>query len=187
MGHFPMCVELTGKRVLLVGSGQQIREKAERLAPFGAALLHLETLNECDLEIRPALVIAGDLPRAEEERIAALCAARHIPINVVDVPQLCTFTFPAMVVRGDMTIAVSTGGKAPGAAACIKKQIQQLLPEQTEALLDWLADVRAALRQTHTADDCARLMRTITAAAFAKGDVLSAEEYRRATDKAERY
>lgn len=182
MGYFPLCVELTGKPVLLVGHGPQIREKAERLSPFGAALIHLDTLTAEALTIQPAFVVAGDLSPQEAERTAALCAAHRIPLNVVDQPRLCTFSFPAMMVRGDVTISVSTGGKAPGAAACLKERIQQCLPERTEAILNWLADARDQLRRTHPPAQRARLIRALSAAAFDKGDALSPEEYQRVLD-----
>lgn len=181
MGYFPMCMDLCGKTVLLVGSGPQIKDKAARLAPFRATLVYRETLREEDLAVRPAFVIIGDLSEADAEQAAALCMSRHVPVNVVDMPRLCTFFFPSMVVRGDVTVSISTGGKAPGAAAYLNRQIAQLLPEQTEALLDWLAQVRTDLRRCCPAPERARLMRELTAAAFAKGDVLTRQEYLRIT------
>ena len=71
MGYFPMCVDLTGQKVLLVGSGPQIRDKEERLAPCGAALVTLPALSAEDLADRPAFVIIGDLPLAQAEAAAA--------------------------------------------------------------------------------------------------------------------
>ncbi|MDO4741591.1 MAG: NAD(P)-dependent oxidoreductase, partial [Eubacteriales bacterium] len=128
MGYFPMCVNLAGRRVFLVGDGPQIREKAERLAPFGAQLVHLKALTPQDLADKPVFVIAGDLDAQEAERTAALCAAHGVMINVVDQPRLCTFAFPSLIARGDLTVSVSTAGKAPGAAAYLRECIGRQLP-----------------------------------------------------------
>lgn len=94
MGYFPMCVDLTGKRVLLVGEGKQIRDKMEKLRSFQAQLVALQSLSAEDLCPRPALVIVGDIERVRARAIAAMCVEADVPVNVVDVPELCTFFFP---------------------------------------------------------------------------------------------
>ncbi|HIU34446.1 MAG TPA: hypothetical protein IAB02_07785, partial [Candidatus Pullichristensenella excrementigallinarum] len=73
MGYFPMCVDLTGKRVLLVGEGKQIRDKMEKLRSFQAQLVALQSLSAEDLRPRPALVIVGDIERVRARAIAAMC------------------------------------------------------------------------------------------------------------------
>jgi siroheme synthase (precorrin-2 oxidase/ferrochelatase) len=179
-----MCVDLTGQKVLLVASGPQIRDKEERLAPFGAALVTLPALSAEDLADRPAFVIIGDLPLAQAEAAAALCHALHVPVNVVDVPRLCSFTFPSLMVSGDVTVSVSTGGKTPSAAAHLRALLQQALPEHTGDIVAWLAGVRAALPDSLPLPRRAALMRQITQAAFNKGEILDDVQLQRLLDDA---
>lgn len=142
MGYFPMCVDLTGKRVLLVGEGKQIRDKMEKLRSFQAQLVALQSLSAEDLCPRPALVIVGDIERVRARAIAAMCVEADVPVNVVDVPELCTFFFPSLITRGDLTVSISTGGKSPAAAACLRRRVQKDLPDRTEEILDWLCAFR---------------------------------------------
>lgn len=176
MGYFPLCVDISDKKVILVGNGRQIREKKEKLKPFCANLIQKETLTEADLCERPAFVVVGDLPWEEAAAAAGLCTDRNIPVNVVDRLQLCTFIFPSVITAGNLTVTVSTGGKVPSASVYLRKQIQELLPEKTDEILDWLGEVRPKIRKTVPTDRYAEVMREITAAAFEKKRVLSWEE-----------
>lgn len=169
MNRFPLSVDLWGKRVYLIGNGEQIRKKAEKLAPFGPVLIRGDAFGEPEAECAPALVIVGDTNRAEAERIAALCQRHRIPVNVVDEPELCSFYFPALITRGDLTVSISTGGTSPAAAGCLRQKIEELLPEETEQILGWLSEHRAALKERH-------LLKAAAAAAFSLGRPLTAEE-----------
>lgn len=171
MNRFPLSIDLKGKPVYLIGKGEQIRQKAEKLAPFDAALICSDTFSEADAEQTPAMVIVGDTPRSEAERIFALCCQRRIPVNVVDEPGLCSFYFPAMITRGDLTVSISTAGSSPSAAAYLRQKIEALLPEDTEAILRWLCEHRAELKEK-------QLIKAATAAAFTTGRPLTADELR---------
>ena len=115
MNRFPLSVDLNGKPIYLIGNGEQIRRKAEKLAPFGAVLICSDTFTKREAERTPAMVIVGDTPRPEAERIFALCRENRIPVNVVDTPELCSFYFPALITRGDLTISISHCGSSPAA------------------------------------------------------------------------
>lgn len=171
-----MCLDLTGKTVLLVGEGMQIADKARRLAEFGAELRCIGCLTAEDLTGDVAFVVVGDTPGSEAERISQICTACRIPLNVVDMPALCTFTFPAMVVEGDVTISVSTGGKAPGAAAYLAKRIREQLPERTGEILAWLQDMRQKLYIRYPKDIARTRLSGMTRRAFALGRPLTAPE-----------
>lgn len=142
MAYFPMCIDLEDKPVLLVGAGPQISDKAQKLRPFGCRICFLEALTADDLDCRPALVVVGDTPEETAARWADLCRERSIPVNVVDKPGLCSFTFPALVTDGSLTVAVSTGGKSPAMAACIAERIRKALPSRAGELLQWLSSLR---------------------------------------------
>ncbi|MBR3705092.1 MAG: bifunctional precorrin-2 dehydrogenase/sirohydrochlorin ferrochelatase [Oscillospiraceae bacterium] len=171
MAYFPLCIDLTGKRVLLVGTGDKIRDKADKLRPFAPDLVLQSDISYDDLEPKPALVIVGDMEYHEAQRISALCAARSIPVNVVDIPELCTVFFPSLIARGDLTVSVSTGGKSPAAAAYLRRQIESQIPDRTDEILRWLNDRRVQLRESG-------MMREAVAMAFEKNRPLTEEELR---------
>lgn len=147
MGYFPLCLDIKNQLVLCIGSGAQIKEKTEKLLPFGAIVRVQEQLTKEDLQEAPALVIVGDTPETEAEQISRMCKQHHIPVNVVDKPALCTFFFPALISKGDLTVSVSTGGVSPMAAGILRRQIEDVLPDHTEEILQWLGEQRSFLRE----------------------------------------
>ena len=165
MAYFPLFLNLTGAKVLLLGEGKVMQEKLNVLLSFGADIrlfsgaAEYSAFTEADLEPRPALVVVADVPRGEKVRISGLCRARGIPVNVVDTPELCSFYFPALITRGDLTVAVSTGGKSPGGAAWLRRHLETHIPDQTEAILEWADGFRNRLRQDHPEADRKRILR----------------------------
>lgn len=163
MAYFPFFVDLEGQRGLIVGGGTVALRKAEKLLPYGPALTVVapEPVSELaalpveltrrefqpeDLD-RADFVIAATDNEEENHRISALCQGRKIPVNVVDDKEACSFLFPALVRRGNLSVGVSTGGSSPTAAIWLKEQIEGLLPEQTEEILTWLEAQRSLLKE----------------------------------------
>ncbi|MBQ3103935.1 MAG: bifunctional precorrin-2 dehydrogenase/sirohydrochlorin ferrochelatase [Oscillospiraceae bacterium] len=143
MSHFPLFVDLTAETVLLIG---EVSEEKERLlASFGCRTRRCAVLTEELLDsLTPALVVIGQGDK-RNETWAALCRARGILVNVVDTPALCSFYFPAIVRRGELTAAVSTSGKSPAMAAAVKERIDSLLPQDLGENLDALSRRRGEL------------------------------------------
>lgn len=192
MAYFPLCINLTGAQVLLLGEGKLMREKMKILLSFGANIRLFSQENsqwenhpcvyqehraftEADLDPRPAMVVVADLPQEEKERISRLCQNRGIPVNVVDEPALCTFYFPALVNRGDLTVAVSSGGKSPGGTAWLRRHLEKHIPEQTEAILEWASLLRTRLRTEYPEADRKTILRQAMDLAFSKDRI--PEEY----------
>lgn len=173
MPYFPMCVDLTGRKVLLIGNGPQITDKMEKLRAFGAELVRGDVSM---LEIDPALVIVGDFDREDAAQIATLCREKGIPVNVVDDPASSTFFFPALINRDDLTVSVSTGGCAPGVAGYLVRRISEALPERTGEILRWLAQLRKSLYAVHPKGEAAVRLRQLTEQAFALGRPLEEDE-----------
>ena len=164
MGWFPFFIQLEGTRGLLVGGGRVALRKAEKLLPFGAQLtvvapcicpplaalpgltLCRRAFADSDLSPAPDFVIAATGDRALDRRIAALCRARRILVNVVDDPAACGVYFPALVQRGRLCIGISTGGASPTAAAWLRQKIEALLPPGFDGILDRLAARREAVK-----------------------------------------
>ena len=147
-----------------MGGGRVALRKAEKLLPFGAQLtvvapcfcpplaalpgltLCRRAFADSDLSPAPDFVIAATGDRALDRRIAALCRARRILVNVVDDPAACGFYFPALVQRGRLCIGISTGGASPTAAAWLRQKIEALLPPGFDGILDRLAARREAVK-----------------------------------------
>lgn len=163
MAYFPFFVDLAGQRGLIVGGGTVALRKVEKLLPYGPALtvvapepvpalaalpvtLVRRTFRETDLDGADFVIVATD-DQGENHRISALCRGRNIPVNVVDDKRACSFLFPALVRRGNLSVGVSTGGSSPTAAIWLKEQIEGLLPEQTEEILTWLEAQRPLLKE----------------------------------------
>lgn len=169
MKRFPMSVDLKDKTVFLIGNGPQIRDKEEKLAPFGPVLLRRDSFGPWEIAQAPAMVIVGDTPPDQARQISALCCQHRIPVNVVDMPQLCSFYFPALITRGDLTVSVATGGSSPEAAAYLRRSMEQLIPENTDQILQWITQHRAWLRARG-------ILKAAIGAAFEKNRPLTPEE-----------
>lgn len=193
MAYFPFFVDLEGRRGLIIGGGRVALRKVEKLLSYGPALtvvapepvpelaaLPVELVRRAfqteDLD-RADFVIAATDDQGENHRISALCQERKLPVNVVDDKAACSFLFPALVRRGNLSVGISTGGSSPTAAVWLKEQIEGLLPEQTEEILTWLEEQRPVLKkrlpdQRERAACFARLF----AACLALGRPLTEEE-----------
>ena len=151
--------EIEGARVVLVGGGTVAAHKAQRLTPFGVQLIVCahEVLPELKAlahavytEYAPKLLdgasfaIAATDDRALNARVCADCRARHIPVNCVHDKENCDFFFPALIVRGEVSIGVSTGGASPLLAALLRDRIARALPENLGEIVARAEQLRAA-------------------------------------------
>jgi len=142
---FPMFLKLEGRQCLVVGAGKVGEPKIGGLLETGAhvrvvALDASPTVREwaragkIDLELRPFvaddldsafLAIVATNSRSLNERAYHEAQRRHVLCNVVDVPGLCDFFYPAVVRRGDLQIAVSTAGQSPSLAQKLRQQLEK--------------------------------------------------------------
>ena len=127
MRHFPIFLDLAGRRVLVLGDGEIARRKAEPLARAGADIL-LATRFHAGLLEGCALAVGADAPEADLQALSAAAQAAGIPVNIVDRPALCSFITPAIIERDPITIAVSTAGTAPVLARLLRARIEALIP-----------------------------------------------------------
>jgi precorrin-2 dehydrogenase/sirohydrochlorin ferrochelatase len=133
----------------------------------------------CDIRGCVLVYAATDDPKLHCELVAE-ARALGIPINVVDVPELCTFISPAVVNRGDLQIAISTGGASPAFAARLRRALEDQFGTEYAFTLEVL---RAARRRLHAdemdpADRMRRLKELADSplpAAIAVGDVAAIE------------
>ena len=129
----PLFVRLAGRPVILVGTGEMAEAKRRLLERAGALVVG----EEADA----ALAIVAD-----DEAAVARLKARGVLVNAVDRPDLCDFTLPAIVERGDVLVAIGTGGVSAGLAAALRQRIEALLPATLGTLATALQAARGAMR-----------------------------------------
>ena len=163
MPLFPIFINLEGRRVLIAGGGRVALRKAERLMPYGAdicavapefedAFRSLSGVTLLERRFEPgdiegaALVIAATDDGELNAAVSELCQWENVPVNVVDDIEKCSFVFPSLVRRGELSVGISTGGASPSAAQYIRRGVEQLVPEGFEDILGFLAAHRAAVK-----------------------------------------
>jgi uroporphyrin-III C-methyltransferase/precorrin-2 dehydrogenase/sirohydrochlorin ferrochelatase len=146
MRHYPIFLDLQGRRVLVLGTGDAAERKADMLRRAGAmpvlALTYAEgLLDGC------ALAIGTGAPEADLRALSEAAQARGIPVNIVDRPALCSFLSPAVVDRDPITIAVSSGGAAPLLARLLRGRIEAAIPPAFGRLAALADSFKADLRR----------------------------------------
>jgi siroheme synthase-like protein len=137
------CLDLTGRRALVVGAGRIALEKIRGLLASEAAVhviapeidAEVQRLKEdgaIDITVRrfrsedvdgAFLVIAATNDMDVNTAVFEAAESRSIPVNVVDVPALCSFILPAVERNGPLAVTVSTAGASPALAKRIKREI----------------------------------------------------------------
>lgn len=159
---FPVYLKLAGRRCLVVGAGKisegkvagliHAGAKVEVVAPRATARIkkwhkqkklcwHRREFRPNDLEGALLVVAATDSPQAHEQ-IFREATARDVLCNVVDVPPLCDFYYPAVVRRGNLQIAISTGGASPSLAKRLREEMERAFGPEYEAWLRTLSKER---------------------------------------------
>ncbi|MDY6912202.1 MAG: bifunctional precorrin-2 dehydrogenase/sirohydrochlorin ferrochelatase [Chloroflexota bacterium] len=165
MSYYPIFLDIKGKRCVVIGGGTVALRKVNMLLDHGASveLISPEICTEIselakssavktrhreyqhgDLEGASA-VIAATNDSDVNEKIANEATERGILINVVDVPRLSSFIVPSYLRRGDLTIAVSTGGKSPALARKIRSELEKSFREEYAILVSLIEEVRSEL------------------------------------------
>ncbi len=148
-----------GKIAALLECGAQIRmispevtDEIQDMADTG--VLRLEKREYLDGDLEGAFIaIAATDDSSLNRRIAQEAEERNVPLNVVDVTHLCTFIAPAVVRRGEVTAAISTGGLSPALARKLREELQASPALDYADMAPMLSEVRLELRQEGTAVD----------------------------------
>ncbi len=139
MEQLPIFLNLSGRTVVLVGEGEAADAKARLIVRAGGRIVP-----EWEEGATIAFVALDD---DEQARTAAqVLRARGLLVNVVDRPDLCDFTTPAIVDRAPVTIAIGTGGASAGLAKAVRQRIEALLPARLGALAAALHAARDAMK-----------------------------------------
>lgn len=161
----PLVLDLARLKVLVVGDGAATLARLDRLAAAGAADLALYAPDPApDLARRAGSRLRRRLPCAEElaaarlvfisdrsapwaPDLAALARAAGALVHVEDAPALSDLHAPAVLRRGDLTIAVSTGGTSPGLAVEVKRFLGRLFGPEWGGRLERLGALRRQWRR----------------------------------------
>ncbi|HEY3679241.1 MAG TPA: siroheme synthase CysG [Bradyrhizobium sp.] len=166
MRFLPVFLDLQAGPVLLVGGGELVRAKLRLLMSAGARVRWFATDGQHDLrgvdEADAARIelTKGDPLTAELNGVmAVLCAgagdvgvamsarakAAGLPVNVMDDLDRSTFIFPAIVDRGDVVVAVGTGGASPVVARRVRERIEAMLPARIGDLAGFIGRFRKSV------------------------------------------
>lgn len=177
MRFLPVFLDLAQGAVGLAGSGAAARSKLRLLHAAGARVRWFaDAAGGDDLNAEPhsgRIEIASADPRnadfsgliavvsavgdGRDDEIAAQARRQRVPVNVVDRPDLSTFIFPAIVDRGEVVVAIGTGGAAPVLARRLRERIEALLPARIGDLAALMGRFRApAARGRRGADSLRR-------------------------------
>ena len=143
MRYFPIFYDLDGRKVVVVGGGEEALRKVRLLLKTGAKisvvapLLHDELASEIRVEwlarrFAPHLLDGAALVYAAEPEINGAVSVeaklRGIPVNVIDEANLSTFITPSIVDRDPVVVAIGTEGTAPVLGQGIRARIDAMLP-----------------------------------------------------------
>jgi len=165
MRYFPVFLDLKNRKCVVVGGGRVAERKIQNLRKAGAAVTvvsprltpALERLKETKgIEHRRRAYKTGDLKaaflavaatdhRPTNEKVFREASARKIPVNAVDDPVHCTFIVPAVISRGDILIAISTGGRSPALAKALRKKLEREVGGEYASLLKLIGAVRKSI------------------------------------------
>jgi siroheme synthase-like protein len=170
--RYPVALELSGRRCVVTGGGREAEGKARalleaeadvvviapRVSDGLADLVRRGELTHIARRYRPGdlagafLVIAADSDRAVRAAVFAEAEADRVLCNAVDDVEHCHFAVPSIVRRGELLLAISTGGRAPALAKRLRRRLSDELGWEWEALVDVLGEVRAAALPHRPAD-----------------------------------
>jgi precorrin-2 dehydrogenase/sirohydrochlorin ferrochelatase len=168
MHHYPINLNLNGKKCVLIGGGAVAERKAKTMVAAGGEVLVISpelTAGLIALAEKETLVWvnrayqAGDLDgfflavcATDDEAVNLLAAQeakeKKILVDIVDKPLAADFTVPAQVRRGNLLLTVSTGGQSPALAREIKKELAALYGEEYGVYLELIAQMRLDLKKT---------------------------------------
>jgi len=162
---FPMFLKLAGRPCLVVGAGAiaeskiasllEAQAKVRVVAPQATAKIRSwagsrriawrqRRFQSSDLQ-KTFLVVAATSSTKLHKRVFREATKRGVLCNIVDVPDLCDFYYPALVQRGALQIAISTSGQSPALAQRLRQELEKQFGPEYEQWLEQLGKSRGRL------------------------------------------
>jgi precorrin-2 dehydrogenase/sirohydrochlorin ferrochelatase len=159
---YPILIDLSGKRALVVGGGKVAQRKIETLLEhracvqvvareLTAALEELRSAEKIEFlgeEFSEALlegtflVFAATDDASFNRRVSQAAQQRGLLVNAVDQPADCNFIVPSVLSRGDLLVAVSTSGKSPAFARKVRVELERHFGEEYGFFLNLMGNLR---------------------------------------------
>lgn len=185
-----MLVDLRGRECLVVGAGKVAADKLAGLLHHGVQIevvspravqsirdqaragtiqWHQRRFVPDDVRGKFLAVAATGSPRINQAVFRA-CAAKGVLCNSVDEPEHCHFFYPAVVRRGPLQIAISTGGCSPALAARLRRELQRQFGPEWSAWVEHLGQLRRQMlgQKMPATARRRRLQQMATATAFGR-------------------
>ncbi len=180
--YYPVFLDLKDKHCVIIGGGKigehkirplldcgakitvispEVTEGIQEAATRGDITLVIRKYNEGDLK-GAALAIAATNVRSVNKGIASEAERERVVLNVVDDAELCTFIAPAIVKKGAVTVALSTGGASPALARKLREGLENSEALEYAELAGVLSTARKELRQRGITVDPDRWQECIT-------------------------
>ena len=160
--YYPVMLDITGKKCVIIGGGKVASRKAASLITYGAeitviskeicpeikellkqGLISRESKNYYKDCLKNAYIVFAATDNPEINQLIASDAKNlNISANIADAPELCSFMVPAKLEQGDLTIAISTNGKSPGLAKKIRQDLEKEFDIYYSEFLDLLGYFR---------------------------------------------
>lgn len=173
MGYYPVFFEMNQRRCVVIGGGAVAERKVAGLLEIGASVTVIspqvtETIADWaklgSIKVLVRRYQRGDLAEYEivfvatdnSEVNAVVCdeaKSRGVWVNAADDPAHCDFILPSVLRRGNLTVAVSTGGSSPALSRAIREELESYFTKEYEILAGLAAEVREELRQRSIAPD----------------------------------
>jgi precorrin-2 dehydrogenase/sirohydrochlorin ferrochelatase len=172
---YPIFLRLKNKRCIVVGGGEVAERKAmslleheadveivsaavcpalAQLAAQGKVRYQSRRYRRGDLAESVLAIAATDDPAINSE-VADEARERRIPVNVVDNPEMSDFIAPSLLRQGDLSVAISTAGKAPALSRKLRTEMETVYGRSYGLLVDVVAAVRQELKGEGTTVDAA--------------------------------
>ena len=165
--YYPVFIDVKDRRCVVIGDGNIGEEKVHKLLDCGARLVVIspgvndgvrdladdDRVTWIRREYQPGdlegafIAVAATDDNTVNRRIAEEAEQRNVLLNVVDVTHLCTFIAPSVVRRGEVTIAISTGGASPALARRFREELSRSSLLEYSDLAPLLSEARAELKR----------------------------------------
>ncbi len=145
---FPIVLDLSGRLVVVFGTGPLAEEKLRALGDAGARVRQISA------EPKPSdldgafLAVSALIDPAANQRLFEAAERRGVLFNALDDPPRCRFYFPAVHRQGALVIALSTSGQCPALAVRLKETLAQWIGPEYDAFLRLAASVRGRIRDS---------------------------------------
>ncbi len=167
MDYLPLFYDIKNQPCLVVGGGEIACRKAGLLFNAGATITvvapvicdnmraltakanvtYLAEQYSAEKLQHMVLVIAATDDDQVNKQVSLDAKAQHIPVNVVDNPQLCSFIMPAIVDRSPIMIAISSGGASPVLTRILRSKIEPMIPSAYGRLAELVGKFRYRVKQ----------------------------------------